>query len=41
MNVDLLAMSGENLTNVADWRYDSTPAYAAGQTRRRTGSTSA
>ncbi|WP_457668343.1 isopeptide-forming domain-containing fimbrial protein [Thiolapillus sp.] len=41
VNVDLLAMPGETLTNVADWRYDSTPTYVAGQTRRNTGSASA
>jgi uncharacterized repeat protein (TIGR01451 family)/fimbrial isopeptide formation D2 family protein len=41
VNVGLLAMPGETLTNVADWRYDSTPAFVAGQTRRNTGSTGA
>lgn len=41
VTVDLLAMPGETLTNVADWRYDSTPVYTAGETRRSTGSTSA
>ncbi len=41
VEVDLLAMPGETLSNVADWRYDSTPVYTAGETRRNTGSTSA
>ncbi|WP_456376660.1 isopeptide-forming domain-containing fimbrial protein [Thiolapillus sp.] len=41
VEVDLLAMPGESLSNVADWRYDSTPVYTAGETRRSTGSTSA
>ena len=41
VNVGLLAMPGETLTNVAAWQYDSTPAYVSGQTRRSTGSASA